>query len=169
MCGSIFPEAINSRLIQPKLWPASPPAVLVITRPCQAGARATLAKPALSLRTISLVCFVRNAMSSPKSAPAAELRIEVIAVRVPIVVVRNFWFIVISLYIRGDFARLRLTLRVTVCGSLPRSNPPIKSCDYLFERVRRALYMTGLGPVNLWCVAVVCGGSRKKDRAAVNS
>ena len=33
MCGSISPEAINSRLIHPKLKPSAPPAVLVMTRP----------------------------------------------------------------------------------------------------------------------------------------
>jgi len=37
------PDSIKFRLIQPKLTPSSPPAVLVITRPCQAGATAIFA------------------------------------------------------------------------------------------------------------------------------
>src|SRR6185295_14863070 len=41
MCGRISRAATSSRLIQPKLAPGSPSAVLVATRPCQAGTSAT--------------------------------------------------------------------------------------------------------------------------------
>ena len=68
MCSRILPEAINSRLIQPKLRPVSPPAVLVMTRPCQAGETATLPWPLASLSTMSSVCSFRKEASSPKLA-----------------------------------------------------------------------------------------------------
>jgi len=72
MWGTVLPEAIRSRLIQPKLSPSSPFALLVMTRPCQAGATATLLSPVRSVSTITSVCCFRKATSSPKVDARAE-------------------------------------------------------------------------------------------------
>ncbi len=64
MCGWIVREATSSRLIQPKLAPASPPALLVMVRPCHAGTTATRPEPLASLSTTTSVCAFRNATSS---------------------------------------------------------------------------------------------------------
>jgi len=53
-----------------------PPAVLVMTRPYHAGARATCAEPALSRRTMTSVCFLRKATSYPKLAAEAVLAVK---------------------------------------------------------------------------------------------
>jgi hypothetical protein len=53
-------------LIQPKLAPAFPPAVLVMTRPCQAAVTASLADPPLSFSTITSTYRFKNAKSSAK-------------------------------------------------------------------------------------------------------
>src|SRR6266478_6612235 len=68
MCGCSLPDAINSRLIQPKLAPPGPSAVLVSTRPCHAGATATCAVFDGSCNTTTSVCFCKKAKSSPKLA-----------------------------------------------------------------------------------------------------
>src|ERR1035437_3004795 len=101
MCGTSLPAAMNSRLIQPKLMPASPPAVLVMTRPCQAGATATLAEPFLSRNTMRSVWLFRNAASSPKlAAPARGVRDAVVLIT-RIVAIIEFRFMIVSLRIEA--------------------------------------------------------------------
>src|SRR5580704_10543458 len=74
MCGSRFPDAINSRLSQPKLGPAAPPLVLVATRPCSAGQTATRAAPRESDSITVSVWRCKKSRSSPNwmAEPTAD-------------------------------------------------------------------------------------------------
>jgi hypothetical protein len=73
MCGLFTPEARSSRLIQPKLRPFGPPAVLVITRPWRSGLTATWASPSAVLRTTTFVWVLRKARSSLNRIPSGAL------------------------------------------------------------------------------------------------
>src|SRR5580693_3733040 len=66
MWGCVLPEAIRSRLYHPKLRPASPPTVLVSTRPCIAGQTAMAAPLWSSFNTISLLCSLTKETTLPK-------------------------------------------------------------------------------------------------------
>ena len=66
MCGASFPDAISSRFSQPKLAPFAPAAVLVATRPCNAGHNTTRAAPPGSDSTTVAVWRCKNSTSSPK-------------------------------------------------------------------------------------------------------
>src|ERR1700722_9244661 len=64
MCGTNRPDPISARLSQPKLGPASPPVVLVATRPCSAGQTTTCVEPRHNT-TVS-VWRCRKSRSAPK-------------------------------------------------------------------------------------------------------
>ena len=67
MCRLFPPAESASRLIQPKLRPFGPSAVLVITRPWRSALTATWARPFAVVRMMALVCALRKVASSLKS------------------------------------------------------------------------------------------------------